>query len=171
MWVEHLDYRLGPYVHKLYARDAFGATSSDRPWNLVLSYELEVRRKMVEHMSKGMSIDKALPASYKDALIKERCFTTPLALGATIKRPPTNNREDGKTARWECKGKGKGKGKKGKGSKRQREDGRCPPTTPDGKKICFGFNSKATPCDKAKCPFLHVCGRCFRDHPMWQCPS
>jgi hypothetical protein len=70
------------------------------------------------------------------------------------------------------KGEGKRKGKKVKGGKRQREDtARCASTTPDGKRICYSFNNKATPCDRHKCQFLHVCGRCFKDHPLWQCPN
>ena len=43
--------------------------------------------------------------------------------------------------------------------------------TPDGKPICFAFNDKSNPCTKTKCSFLHVCGRCFKDHPMYQCPN
>ena len=128
MWSEYLDYLLGPYVHKLYARDAYGAISSEPPWNLLLSYELEIRRKMVDIMAKGSTIDSALPAAYKDSLIKERYFTTPLALGSALKRPtlPPNNperltRRQKQEERDRKKGKGKGKGKDGKGRKRRQE--------------------------------------------------
>ena len=64
------------------------------------------------------------------------------------------------------KNKGKGKGKKGKGSGTQ-----CKSETPDGKKICFRFNDAARGCTTAKCQFLHVCGKCFKDHPLFRCSS
>ena len=175
LWNEYLDYLLGPYVHKLYARDAYGAVSSEPPWNLLPLCKLETRRKMVDLMAKGSSIDIALPAAYKDSLIKERYFITPLALGSALRRPtpppynPVNpsNRQL-KQERLRMKGGGKGKGKGGKGRKRPLERDRCAPATPDGKRICFGFNNKNEPCTRPKCTFLHVCGRCFKDHPMWQ---
>ena len=61
--------------------------------------------------------------------------------------------------------KGKGKGKGGV----KRPPGNCPRETPDGKRICFGFNRKEGACARTKCGFLHVCGKCFKDHPMWRC--
>jgi len=177
MWTEYLDYLLGPYVHKLYARDAYGSISSEPPWNLLLSYELEIRRKMVDLMAKGTAINAALPTAYKDSLIKERYFTTPLAIGSSLKRPlpppadPNNLTKKQRLAIEKGKGKGKGrKGKQGRGGKGTRQD-RCAAQTPDGKRICYGFNDKSTPCAKPACTFLHVCGRCFKDHPMWQCPN
>jgi len=98
-----------------------------------------------------------------------------LALGSTLKRPapPPNNQEADfrKKQRIEraqlFKGKGKGKGK---GGKRPRE-GKCAQQTPDGKRICYGFNSKNEGCARTTCIFLHACGKCFKDHPMWQCTA
>jgi hypothetical protein len=63
------------------------------------------------------------------------------------------------------KGQGKGKGK-GKGS-RSGKDAGCSSEIPDGKRICYAFNNKDRPCTLRKCNFLHVCGKCFQDHPMW----
>ena len=181
MWSEYLDYLLGPHVHKLYARDAYGNTSSEPPWNLLLSYDLEIRRKMVDLMAKGTAIDIALPTAYKDCVIKERYFTTPLALGSANKRalPPSDGWDPKKLTKKDLrslmngqkgkgKGKEKGKGKQGKGGKGGGPEG-CASQTPDGKRICFGFNNKAEQCSKKKCPYLHVCGRCFKDHPLWRC--
>ena len=87
MWNEYLDYLLGPYAYKLFARDAYGNVSSEPPWNLLLSYELETRRKMVDLMANGTSIDLALPMAWKDGWVKERFFITPLAIGSSLKRP------------------------------------------------------------------------------------
>ena len=127
-------------------------------------------------MAKGFSIDVASPVAWKDGLIKERYFITPLALGSTLKRStlPFDNPERltkrQKKEERERKGKEKGKGKKGKDNKRQRE-GMGAYSTPDGKKICFGFNNKNEGCTRPKRSLLHVCGKCYKDHPTWQCTA
>ena len=178
IWNEYLDYLLGPYVYKLYAHDAYGSVSSEPPWNLLLSYELETRRKMVDLMAKGTAIDVALPMAWKDGLTKERFFITPLAIGSALKRlaPSSPNPEAAlkkktkaeKAALKRQKGPNKGKGK-GRQRPFRANENVCPSETPDGKKICWGFNNKDRSCTNLKCRFLHVCGKCFRDHPMWQC--
>ena len=180
MWNEYLDYLLGPYVHKLYARDAYGSVASEPPWNLSLSYALEIRRKMVDLMAKGTAIDVALPAAWRDGLTKERFFITPLAIGSTLKRPApfSHNQEadprkktraEKAALRMQKGAKGKGKGKnKGRKPGKGHEAG-CADETPDGKRICYSFSGKERPCTKQKGFFLHVCGQCFKDHPMYQC--
>ena len=76
-----------------------------------------------------------------------------------------------KAQRQALKGKGQGRGK-GKGKKGSRDTG-CAAETPDGKRVCYSFNNKQEPCTRKKCQFLHVCGKCFKDHPMWspQCSA
>ena len=43
--------------------------------------------------------------------------------------------------------------------------------TPDGKNICHAFNNPNETCTRGKggCAFMHVCGICFKDHPMYKC--
>jgi len=111
-------------------------------------------------------------------VIKERYFTTPLALGSANKRPLPPPADPGRLTKRELrtlynqkgkgKGKGRGKGKEGKAGKGAGAEG-CAAQTPDGKRICFAFNNKAEPCSRKKCAYLHVCGRCFKDHPLWRC--
>ena len=137
MWSECLDYLLGPHVHRLYTRDAYGAVSSEPPWNLLLSYELEIRRKTVELMAKGSSIDFALPAAYKDGLIKERYFITPLAVGATLMRTAANtslptNKQKRLKEYQDRKGKGNERGKVRTARGRGTKQGRLPPQTERG---------------------------------------
>ena len=178
IWNEYLDYLLGPHCYKLYARDAYGSISSTPPWNLVLSYELEVRRKMVEIMARGVTIDQALDQARKDPIVKERHFVTPLAIGATTGKrsapsydpvlagaPMAKKPKGPKVSKGKGKGKGKGK-EKGKSARQE-----CASTTPDGKKICFRFNDQSQGCTRQQCTFLHVCGRCFRDHPLFRCDA
>ena len=113
----------------------------------MLSYELEVRKEVVELMIKGTAINIALPAAYKDALVKERFFTTSLALGTTFSRPTNNNKDEKRgekrsTFMADRKGKGKGKGRKGRGGKRQREENRCSPHNPGWEEDLLWFQRK-----------------------------
>ena len=163
----------------MFVRDEFGNTVGGPPWNLVLSYEHEIRREAVrETERKGTLFRDALLAAWKDPIIKERYFTTPLSLKrsrATSSSSANDNYQDQhKVARVDqdkgnTKGTGKGTGKgktKGKGGSK---DGNCKAKTPDGKLICYRFNNEAESCTKAKCNYLHVCGRCFKDHPLFRC--
>ena len=89
--------------------------------------------------------------------VKERHFTTPLALhakraqhwNANAERPPKKP-----------KGKGRGKGKEGRAKKLKEGSDR----TPEGQPICFRYNAKG--CKNGdKCHFAHVCVLCFGKHP------
>ena len=61
--------------------------------------------------------------------------------------------------------KGKGKGKGGKPS----QPNGCQQKTPDGKPICFRFNTRAG-CPSRNCNFCHMSGVCFKDkQPMYSC--
>ena len=99
-WQTYLDYLLGPYVHRLHARDEYGNVSSSPPWSLLLSYEQEIRRKMVRLMvENGTVIKDALKAAYNDPVVKERYFTTPLAIaGAGRKRKAEDSVDGGSNA-------------------------------------------------------------------------
>ena len=68
------------------------------------------------------------------------------------------------------KGGGKGKGKgKSKGKGKTPPPPNCSTKTPDGKQICFKFNTHGG-CDVQGCHFAHVCGTCFKKgSPMGQC--
>jgi hypothetical protein len=57
--------------------------------------------------------------------------------------------------------KGKEKGKEKSKGKAASE---CASETPDGKKFCYRWNDQARGCNTARCNFLHVCGKCSRDH-------
>ena len=96
----------------------------------------------------------------------ERHFIAPLSLYAKRSNPS-----------WESTGgsrKGGGKGRDGgkKGKKGEKDDDKAKKganNTPDGKPICFRYNSKAGCKKKEKCHFLHVCSRCFQKHPQQHC--
>ena len=178
-WQEYLEYLLGPHCYGLCARNAYGETMAAPPWTLLMSYELEIRRKMAELMTEGTPMSKALKTATKDPVVKERYFTTPVALasvtGVKRKADEAFGGQDG----WGAKGrgnraKGKGRGGRGKDGKGKNVGGKgCANKTPDGKPICYKYNNQNERCVKAKRTFLHVCGRCFKDHPTYspQCPE
>ena len=65
------------------------------------------------------------------------------------------------------KGKGKGKNK----SKSKGGLSGCAMKTPDDKNICYTYNNQNETCTRGKggCAFMHVCGICFKDYPMYKC--
>ena len=177
-WTSHLENVLGPFVHRLHARDQSGNIVASPPWTLVSSYEQEIRRKMVELMTDGIPIAEALKKAREDSVVKKRYFTTPLSAGSRKRKaeeyPNTENYDFG-SAEYNHKGKGKTKGK-GKGKTKSKGKYTAPVRTceekaPDNKKICFKFNDRDDKCTRKKCPFLHVCGWCSKDHPIYRCTN
>ena len=115
---QYKDYLLGDYVYGLSAKDAEGQTFAAPPWKLVIAYEKAIRKQAVKITNtEGKPLTVALKTAWKDATVKERNFTTPLALYAKRPLPPWREQP---AQKWPAtdkggKGKEKGKGKKGKG--------------------------------------------------------
>ena len=169
-WQRYLEYILGKHCYGLSARNAYGETMAAPPWSLLMSYELEVRRKMAEDMSEGIPMATALEKAYKDPVVKERYFTTPLAAASVTGAKRKVDEAFGNQDAGGPKGRGKGKSKdKGKSKGKGKNGKGCASRTPDGKPICYKYNNQVEKCTKSRCSFLHVCGRCFKDHPMYQC--
>ena len=132
----------------------------------MLSYEQAVRKWACKQMpQRAISFADSLREDWKEPAVRERHFTTPLALYAKRPPPPPANPwkggkgggQDGK------KGGGKTPGKTGKPKGANR--------TPDGKPICFRFQSKAGCRKGAKCHFAHVCCHCFGNHAGHACKT
>jgi len=177
LFTEYFDYLLGEFVLKLYGKDECGNTVGGPPWSLILSYEHEIRREAMRQVEKGTPLPLALRMAWRDPVTKDRFFTTPLSLKRSRATSTSSDNAPEKYARTEggkAKGKGKGRNKKGKGKGGEKAGAKewgCQSRTPDGKPICYKFNDEAEQCSKPKCTFLQVCGRCFRDHPMFRCPG
>ena len=125
------------------------------PWTLVLSHEHAIRKHCYKTMAQqGLLFKLVREKSWKDATLKERHFTTPLALYAKRGYTATSSVATATPGDTGGKGKTKGKGKGKKGHSR----------TPVNKPICFRYNSKGGCKKKAKWHFEHVCTRCFGDH-------
>jgi hypothetical protein len=185
LFQEYLDYLLGDHVYGLVANDARGNVIGAPSWDLLIAYEHAIRAKAIQLVRKGESFVRALRLAWEDPLTKERNFTTPLALESTAKRPagghspynpPPKAQKYGSGGDSKGAGGGKGSGSKGSGGGRQNtrrgdrktggksDKGKggatgCASNTPDGKSICYAFNSAG--CKASPCKFMHVCGRCF----------
>ena len=184
----YCDYLFGEYVWQFIAKDSEGNTVATPNWSLVLQYELAIRKKAyAEVQQSGDRLHVCIRRAWLDPLIKERSFTTPLAISTAAGTRVTSTIPVLKTVlKSNSDGGGKGKGAgRGRGRNQGRAQGRgkgkgkggglsvpagCSAKTPDGRPVCFGFNDPAVRCKKSNC-FEHVCGRCFAKHPLYQCPG
>ena len=149
------DYLLGDFCWGLSSTDLHGNMVQTPPWSLVLSYEQAIRKRACALMlSESYPFGKALQTAWKDPVVKERRFITPLALYS--KRSYPNHEHWGD---WNSKGKGKGKSKT-KDKNKGKDTPKGASTTPEGEKICFRFNQGK--CSWPKCKFLHRCSKCFK---------
>ena len=173
----------------LVEKDNDGNTVATPNWKLVLHYEFAIRKDAYRKMAEGAGdFRQCLKRAWLDPQIKERHFTTPLAIASangvafvntatSSKNPnkrtvdeagwhndrPTTKGKRGKKGKGKKGAKGKGKGLAGGGAKG------CSSSTPDGRSICYGYNDENQRRRKKNCNLLHVCGRCFQKHPMYAC--
>ena len=191
-------YLLGDHVWMLIARDAEGLTVAVPQGQLVIKYELAIRKRAYSMMQDtGRPFEECLRESWLDPLTKERAFTTPLAISAATHRHVEMSTFTGENSggghkqkvsnkKTKQANKGKGGGKdafalvSGKGTRKGGSKGKnkgggltvpagCAPRTTEGRPICFGYNDKEVKCKNANCSFVHVCGICFQKHPMYVC--
>ena len=100
---EYCDYLLGEHVRGLEAKDQYDTTVAKPIWTLVLSYEFQIRKEMARLIGNGADLDAALRQAWKDPVLKERYFITPLAVSAVSSAPRARSRSP------------RGKGAKGAG--------------------------------------------------------
>ena len=163
-------------------------------WATVLSYELQMRKLVCRAVLYDQKdFGTALREAQEDMACRTRYFITPTAILASASknsRPPATPPPGGtpppvpgtpgskkrkllerkqlfearKASKAEAKAAGTPKGKgKGKGQgKRDRV------RTPDGRLVC-GFWNEPGGCSKEDCTWVHVCSKCFADHPRHQC--
>jgi hypothetical protein len=163
LWQRYLKYLMGKFVLGLVAVGGNGAMVSAPTWSQLLEYEHAIRVEALRLVTGGMVLAAAMRAAWCDPVVKERHFTTPLALAShrIALNPLATYEPPNKKQKYE-KDKGKGKASV--------QGERCAPSTPSGKRICFAYNSNKEKCKKAgQCLFEHVCGKCFEKHPMYMC--
>jgi hypothetical protein len=170
------------------------------PWNVILTYEQELRSEAVKKsLQEARPLAETLKEACEDSRLKEQYFTAPIALqgkaGHTSQDEPWKRSWHGQESQWGPKwqrkgGKGEwsyggdwsykgeqhqkgkfghGKGKKGDKGKSTKGGALCE-RTPDGRQICFAFNSRAG-C-KGACSRVHICQvrGCHQPHPTYEHP-
>ena len=167
------DYLLGDQVMGLRSTDEEGKVVSTPTLKLVLSYEHQIRKEVTKKMNEGHAMKAALESARKDITVKERYFHTPASMNAlTAMGGAGRSRSPRRTPpwqpRWHEEDRHKGKGnRKGKG---KHDLGNLHSKTPDGREICYRWNSMKERC-RFKCGRVHVCQRCLGDHPLHMCKS
>ena len=177
-FLRYLDLMLGEHVLGLKARNKEGEVIATPEFDLMLSYDYQIRRQMVKLVNEGATMAEALKEAMTDTTIKERHFLTPnvysqVSSTASASRgdyqrsrsPPWRRASWNSDSYEQPKGKGKSKkGGKGKSKKgRQMHD-----RTPDGRQTCWRWNNPRERC-RFQCGRLHVCQLCFGSHPAHAC--
>jgi hypothetical protein len=170
LFQEYLQYLLGEYVLGMLTKDGLGRVINNPAWHLLIGYEHAIRVKTAYLIrTKGMAFRDALRVAWDDSVTKERYFSTPLAMDMVTRRAPQQPSQPSQPgepfSKKARKGKGKGKGKPeaaapATGGKTKKFKGGCARNTPEGKPVCFNFNSDKG-CKESTCRFLHACGKCF----------
>ena len=168
---EYLDYLLGEFCFKLVAKDFMGTEVSSPRWAQLLQYEHAIRVQAMKYIMAGNDFTKSLRMAWTDPVVKERYFTTPVAMQAMSSKRPRDDDAPSHIGDRKKQRQAKGEGKGKKGGKSAVDRGSCAAKTPEGKQICFAWNSASQKCSHGKaCKFLHVCGKCFaKGHPAHEC--
>ncbi len=164
---DYLTFLLGEFCWGLTGKAANGDTVTMPSWAQLLVYEYQIRRTAFQLMENGSTFKDALKQSYKDAVTKERYFTTPIALSSSQKRPIAFNNLDEGAAKKKGKAKGGGRGNKGKG-KGKRNSGKG---GGKGNDYCYAFNNSWERCKNKDCKFKHACMKCGGNHPVYNCKN
>ena len=169
LFQSYLSYLLGDYVWNLVAKDSAGDPVAAPAWSQVVAYEFAIRKHawaLVQ--SDNLTFADALAQAWRDPTVKERNFTTPLAMATIAKRAapqwapmPGQEAKRHKGDKGDKGAKG-GKGDKGSGKSHYSR-------TPDGRNICYRYNNKKQKCTNKKCKFVHCCTICMGDHPAYAC--
>lgn len=155
-----------------------GDTIATPEFSLLLSYDFQVRRQAIRLVNEGAVLHDALKTAMLDTTTKERYFLTPnvysqVALGARMD-PPRSRSPKGTSPSWKhtagkVSQKAVAKEKKG-GKSKTKDKSSLHDNTPDGRQICWKWNSPHDRCRFA-CGRLHVCMYCFGAHPYHACPG
>ena len=170
-FLDYLGYLTGNYVARLESQTVDGITLHKPLVKLITSYDYQMRKELVEQMNMGKRMVDEIKLVVKNADLRERHFSTPLAVSsASQSLGSTKQRGEKDGERWHPYpppkgGKGKHKGKKGKG---KYKGDYLHSTTPDGRQLCFAWNNAKEGC-KGDCNRVHACRICLSpSHPTFE---
>ena len=174
-FLDYLGYLTGKHVAQMETQTIDGVTLHKPSVRPLLNYEYQMRKEVVEEVNQGKCMAGELQRITKNSDVRERHFSTPLAVSSASQALQASWKEKGPG--WNPTNpdggfKGKGKGKKGKGKKgKKQHEERLHSTTPDGRQICFAWNNKREGC-KGGGQRLHVCRICLdQGHPTYEHPK
>ena len=174
-FLDYVGYLTGSYVARLETQTVDGVVLHKPSIRLITSYDYQMRKEVIEQMNLGKGMVDEIKAVTKNADLRERHFSTPLAVSsASQSLGGANQRGEKGGDRWHPyppnpKGgksdKGKGKGKKGKG---KYKGDFLHSTTPDGRQLCFAWSNAKEGC-KGQCGRVHACRICLSpEHPTFE---
>ena len=183
---KYTEFILGKEVMLLDPDNPIAGSSPE--WTVLLAFEHRCRKHAFALVrEEGTPLVEALAAACKDVQLKNLHFMSPLLLRSRNKKrddpppprdpnlPPRLTKKQRREKALAAKGAGKGDGGKGgKGARGKgggKGDSDLASETPDGRKICYGYN-KPSGCTRPNCDMVHVCRRrgCFAEHPLFQHP-
>ena len=172
-FLDYVGYLTGKHVAQLETQTVDGITLHKPSVKLLVNYEYQMRKEVVEQFNMGQDFAEELGRVAKNADVRERHFSTPLAVSSATQSLQQGGGGSKKGEGYffqEYKGKGKGKGKKGKKGKKGVVS-QLHSTSPDGRQICYAWNNKKEGC-KGGCNRLHACRICLDPtHPTYEHPA
>ena len=177
-FMEYINYLMGKHVAQMESQTIEGVTLHRPSTKLLVNYEYQMRKEVVENFNNGTSMHLGFKTVVKNSDIRERYFSTPLAVSSASQSMEKIGKEGGRHSWPQDKprqspsgGKGKGKKAKGGGGKGGKDKGRISGVTPGGRQICFAWNNKEEDC-AGSCGRVHCCRKCLStSHPMYKHPE
>ena len=190
-WQAYIEFFLGRKVMLLEVANGGSDSTAVRPeWITILNFEFQCRKDAFRQVREdNITLHEALALVQRNSELKELHFLSPLMLmGRKRPNPGKGDPPEGEKLTKKqrqakakaAKGAAKGdwpkatKGAKGaaKGAKGASDQGDLVSATPDGRKICFAYNSR-TGCTRPSCSMLHVCRKkgCQEVHPLQDHPE
>ena len=172
-FLDYLGYLTGRHVAQMETQTVDGVTLHKPSVKLLMNYEYQMRKEVAEEMNQGGCMAEELKKVTKNSDVRERHFSTPLAVSSASQALQSSWKDQPGVHRVHpyFHEKGKGKGKKGKGKGKGKKGGQqLHSVTPDGRQLCFAWNNRQEGC-KGGCQRVHACRICMDpSHTTFQHP-
>ena len=176
--IEYLNYICSKNVAQLEALVVEDVALHRPSLKLIMSYEFQMRKEAVDMVNRGTTWVASLKSVAKSADVRERSFSTSLAVTSAMQSIKENNwsnqrkwqdRQHPYSESSKGKTKGKAKGKKGsKGKSKGKGGPQLHASNSDGRQLCFAWNNKNEGCG-GECNRIHACRICLDPgHPMFE---
>ena len=184
----YVDFLLGEKIYQLQIPRGDGSAqtvAANPSWDLMINFEHKLRKEAYRRASReGRALSITLEEVVNDATLKETYFVTPLTLELARRSTAASSSAEkgGGYGKWKGgdsanykqrpgpKGGGKNKSRKGRLGADSKA-GFVYSTTPDGRQICYAYNSQNGTC-RGNCGRVHVCQFCLSPkHNRHACPQ